>query len=113
MYKDLKVWQKSYDFTLSIYKLTSTFPKEELYGLTSQMRRSAASIPANIAEGSMRQSTPDYKRFLLIARGSMAEMEVWLRLAYDLTYMPKNHFTDLYHRCEEIGKMLSGLHKSL
>ena len=113
MYKDLIVWQKAYDFVLEIYKTTQSFPVEERYSLTSQMRRAASSIPANIAEGSMRQSTKEYKRFLLIARGSMAEMEVWLKLAHDLEYMPKAQYIELDRHCEEIGKLLNGLHRSL
>lgn len=113
MYEDLIAWKKSYEFTLAVYKATKNFPREEVYGLIAQMRRAASSIPANIAEGSMRQSSKEFQHFLRIARGSMAEMEVWIRLAYDLEYIDKNAYERLSSDCDEIGRLLSGLLKSI
>jgi four helix bundle protein len=85
-FKELKVWVKAHQLTLAVYQATTTFPKEELYGLTSQMRRSAASIPTNIAEGCGRGSDDDFRRFLQIAMGSASELEYQLLLAHDLGY---------------------------
>jgi four helix bundle protein len=113
MYKDLTVWQKSYQLTLDVYRATKGFPKEELFGVTSQIRRAAASIPANIAEGNMRQSPKDYQHFIRIARGSMAEVDVWLNLSFDLKYLDAASYQDLAKQCDEVGRMLNGLMKSL
>jgi four helix bundle protein len=113
LYKELIAWQKAYQFTLNIYKITATFPREELFGLVSQMRRAAASIPANMAEGSMRNSPKEFQQFLYIARGSMAEMEVWIQLSSDLKYIDQKTLNDLSLQCSEVGKLLSGLLKSL
>jgi len=88
-YKDLKVWQKSYQLCLTIYKATKTFPKNEGFGLTSQMRRAALSIPSNIAEGYGRKTTPDYLRPLYIAYGSTCELETQILLSGDLGYLNK------------------------
>ncbi|RJP80622.1 MAG: four helix bundle protein [Candidatus Zixiibacteriota bacterium] len=112
MYRDLIVWKRAFQFTLDIYAVTKTFPREELFGLTSQMRRAAASIPANIAEGSMR-SNKENLHFLQIARGSMAESEVWLELSHKLNYIDDATYKGLYNLCDEIGRLLSGLVKSL
>ena len=113
MYDDLMVWQKSYEFTLSIYKVTKTFPKEETFGITSQIRRAAASIPTNIAEGSMRQTKKEFRQFLYMARGSMSEVEVWLKLSLDLNYFDEKIYKSLRTQCGEVGKLVSGLLKSL
>lgn len=113
MYKELTVWKKSYQLTLDIYNATKGFPKEELFGVTSQIRRAAASIPANIAEGNMRQSPKDYQYFIRIARGSMAEVDVWLNLSHDLKYLDSVAYNNLAQQCDEIGRMLNGLMKSL
>ncbi|HEX6837928.1 MAG TPA: four helix bundle protein, partial [Polyangia bacterium] len=83
-FRDLKVWQRAHELTLAIYRATATFPSEERFGLTSQMRRSAASVPANIAEGRCRGSDADFGRFLRVALGSAAETEYHLILAGDL-----------------------------
>ncbi len=112
-YKDLIAWQKAYEFALYIYDVTKSLPKYELFGLTSQMRRAASSIPANVAEGSMRQSTKDFKKFIRIARGSMAEMEVWIKLSNDLKYLDQQTYKKLSSECDEVGRLLNGLHKSL
>jgi len=113
LYKDLVVWKKAYQFTLDVYNATRGFPKEELFGITSQIRRAASSIPVNIAEGSMRQSGKEFKQFIRIARGSMAEMEVWLKLSHDLHYFDSAAFKNLAGQCDEVGKLLNGLLKSI
>lgn len=95
-YKDLAVWQKSINFTVEIYKLTQTFPKEELYGLTSQIRRAAVSIPSNIAEGNERNSHKEFNQFLHIALGSAAELDTQLLIAKELCAILNNqHSTKL------------------
>jgi four helix bundle protein len=86
-FKDLRVWAKAHELTLLIYKRTRTFPKEEVYGLTSQTRRAASSVGANIAEGCGRRSDGEMKRFLQIARGSASELEYHLLLAKDLSFL--------------------------
>ena len=86
-YKELKVWQRSYQLCLKIYKITKRFPNEEKYGLTSQIRRAAVSVPSNIAEGYGRKTTPEYIRFLYIAYGSNCEMETQILLSGDLGYI--------------------------
>lgn len=89
---ELTVWQKSHQLTLDIYRLCLSFPKEEMYGLTSQMRRSSASVPTNICEGCGRESNREMKRFLIIASGSCSELEYQILLAKDLQYLSENHF---------------------
>ena len=108
---NLEAWQKALALVKSIYTTTSTFPKSELYGLTSQMRRAAVSIPSNIAEGAARESTPEFLRFLYIARGSLAELETQILIANDLGYLE-----DPAPILEELGQVsapLSGLIRSL
>ena len=111
-YKDLKVWQKSIDLTLLVYKATSAFPKEEMFGLTSQLRRASVSIASNIAEGQSR-GTQDFKRFLTISQGSLSEVETQLLIARKLEYFKEEPYLELVDACAEIGRMLNGLHKSL
>jgi four helix bundle protein len=86
-YKDLIVWQKAMDLTEMVYQATKAFPREELYGLTNQVRRAAVSIPSNIAEGQARQSTAEFRNFLSLARGSLAEVETQLMIAQRLGYL--------------------------
>ncbi|MDZ7315243.1 MAG: four helix bundle protein [candidate division KSB1 bacterium] len=112
-YRELIVWQKSVALAKRIYLSTSQLPKEETYGMQSQMRRAAVSIPANIAEGQARQSTGEFLQFLGIARGSLAELETLLILCEALNLLDKPNVTALLSDCEEIGKLLSGLIKSL
>ena len=112
-YKELKVWQKSYQFCLDIYKLTKGFSKEERYGLTSQIRRSAVSVPSNIAEGYGRKSTPEYLRFLYIAYGSTCELETQVLLSGDLGYIKKNMYHSLHEDIGEIERILKSLINSL
>lgn len=108
-YHRLDVWQKSHDLTLEIYRQTAVFPKEELYGLTSQIRRAAVSIPANIAEGCGRDGEPELARFLQIAMGSVSELSYELELARDLGYLAPDPYIPLQERLNEIGKMLNVL----
>lgn len=108
-FKDLKVWHKAHSVTLSVYELMRQFPKEELYGLTSQLRRSAASVGANIAEGCGRRSDGEICRFLQIARGSASELEYHLLLARDLHLLEDERFHDLEHQADEIQRMLTAL----
>jgi four helix bundle protein len=106
-FKNLKVWTKAHDLTLVVYQKTRCFPKEEMYGLTSQMRRSAASVGANIAEGCGRRSDGEMRRFLQIARGSAGELEYHLLLAKDLRFLQEADFADLEARVLEIQRMLA------
>jgi four helix bundle protein len=108
-FKDLKVWQKAHQMTLDTYRVTAGFPKEEMYGLTSQVRRAAGSIGANIAEGCGRRSDGDMCRFLQIARGSAAEAEYHFRLARDLHFLDEKHFRMLTHQADELQRMLTAL----
>src|SRR6476469_6697626 len=108
-YKDLKVWTKAHAFTLKIYEVTQMFPKEELYSLTNQIRRAASSIPANIAEGCGKRTSPDFQRFLNISLGSTNEAEYFLILSHDLKYITKPSFIELSILINEIKAMLIGL----
>ena|SRR5947209_4861225 len=108
-FKELIVWQKVHAFTLAIYAATRVFPKEELYGITSQLRRSAASIGANIAEGCGRRSDGEMCRFLNIAYGSATEVEYHLLLAHDLRILETDVYRQLDHEIGEIQRMLTSL----
>src|SRR5208337_4428198 len=108
-FRDLEVWRKAHNATLAIYRATATFPKEELYGLTSQMRRCPASIPANIAEGCGRRGNGEFHRFLTIAMGSASELEYHLLLSYDLGFLGQENFGALTSQVQEIKKMLASL----
>ena len=112
-YKDLIVYQKGYKLSLEIYQATQNYPKEEIYGLTSQMRRSAVSIPCNIAEGYRRGHRKEYIQFLYMAQGSCGELETLMSLSYDLGMLDRNTFEKLYPMQEEISKLLRGLITSL
>jgi len=108
-FRDLIVWQRSIILVGNVYKYTKNFPAEELYGLTSQIRRSAVSIPSNIAEGYGRKSTGDYCRFLQYATGSLYELDTQLEISYNLNYFAKESFIYFSQECTEIGKMLNSL----
>jgi four helix bundle protein len=109
-FKDLIVWQRAHQFVLSTYQISDNFPKKELYGLTSQFRRAAVSVPANIAEGFKKKGRPDKGRFMNIAQGSLEECRYYLILAQDLGYMDKN---DLTHQLEEVSKLLDAYSRSI
>jgi four helix bundle protein len=108
-FKNLKVWSKAHQLTLQVYRVTRSFPKEELFGLVSQMRRSASSVGANIAEGVGRKSDGELTRFLLIARGSATELEYHLLLAHDLNFLQQDSFDELNHLSDEVQRMLTAL----
>jgi four helix bundle protein len=112
-FRKQKVWQKSHQLTLEIYKVTIDFPRDELYGLTSQIRRSCASIPANIAEGCGRNSDADFSRFLQIAMGSAAELEYHLVLSHDLGLLNDFNYESLSIKTIEIKQMLASFIKKL
>jgi four helix bundle protein len=112
MYEDtskLIVWQKSHKLVLKIYEITKDFPKDELFGLTSQIRRASVSVPSNIVEGKARGSYKEYKRFLLMARGSLEEVKYQLLLAKDLYYIEESKYESILKIADEVGKMLNGL----
>jgi len=112
-YKELNVWQKSYELCLKIYQITAKFPNEERYGLTSQIRRSAVSIPSNIAEGYGRKTTLDYIRMLYISYGSVCELETQILLTGDLGFIDKGELDTAKKDIAEIERMLKALIKSL
>lgn len=112
-HENLKIWEKSFQLALKVYKHTKQFPKEELYGLTSQLRRAAMSIPANIAEGASRNSKKEFQQFLYIARGSLAELETFLRLAKELSYLQEIFYADLRTEAEEVARMLNAFLSSM
>jgi len=109
-FMDLIVWQKSHQFVLKIYKHTESFPKHELYGLVSQMRRASVSIPANIAEGFRKRTPADKARFLNIAQGSLEEVRYYLILAEDLEYMESSK---MYNFLSEVSKLLEAYRNSI
>ncbi|MBE7447079.1 MAG: four helix bundle protein [Planctomycetia bacterium] len=112
-YRDLIVWQKSIALTKKIYAFTQRFPKEEIYGLTSQMRRAAVSIACNIAEGQARNSTGEFIQFLGISKGSLAELETLLLLSKEMNFLTVENYLTLSNDCAEINKLLTALIKSL
>ncbi len=112
-FRKIQVWEKSHKLTLQLYKITSSFPKDELYGLTSQIRRAAASIPANIAEGCGRNTQTELARFFHIAGGSASELEYHLILAHDLGYIDSEIYPELNTSINEIKRMLNGFEKTV
>ena len=109
----LDVWGKAHQMTLRVYQATQEFPQKERYRLTDQLCRSASSIPANVAEGSGRNTLKEYMQFLYVARGSIAETKYHLILSKDLGYLSSDRFSELVEGYNEVGKMLNGLIKSL
>jgi four helix bundle protein len=112
-FRDLKVWHLSMDLTMLVYALTSEFPKHEVYGLSSQMRRAAVSIASNLAEGSSRSSKKDFRQFVTIARGSNCELQTQLMITARLGYANPEAIGDAEHLCHEVARMLSGLSRFL
>ena len=108
-YADLKVWQRSHALVLEVYRLTSTFPGDERFGLTSQLRRAASSVPSNIAEGSKRAHRKDYARFLNIAEGSAAELEYFVILARDLGFLERERSVGVLAEIDELARMIYAL----
>jgi len=112
-YRQLIAWQKSMRLVGSVYELSKRFPKEEVYGLTSQVRRAAVSVPSNIAEGQGRDSTREFLHHLSIAYGSLMEVETQVLIAEDLGYLEKQEVMDFLERSAEMGRIVNGLMKSL
>jgi len=112
-YRDLDVWKLGMQLARDIYKATAQFPKQEQYGITSQIQRAAVSVPSNIAEGSSRRSTREFIRFVNIASGSVAEVETQLTLACDFGFLPEVILKQLLNDADVISKMLYGLQRSL
>lgn len=108
-FQNLHVWRKAHSLTLEIYKVTSVFPKQEIYGITSQMRRCAASIAANIAEGCGKRGNAEFQRFLGIAAGSASELEYHILLAHDLKYIDQSTYEALNRNVIEVKRMLASL----
>ncbi|GIK61623.1 MAG: four helix bundle protein [Ignavibacteriota bacterium] len=112
-FRKLKVWEKAHAITLKIYKVTEKYPREELYGLTSQIRRACVSIPTNIAEGCVRSSDADFSRFLYIALGSTSELEYLILLSMDLKFINAELHIELNNEINEIKKMLISMIQKL
>lgn len=112
-FEKLDIWKKSVDFASDIYRTTESFPSKEQFGLTSQMRRSAVSIAANIAEGSTRGSSKEFSRYIEIAFGSLCEVIAEIHIASDRSYISKDELNNIYNQSEELGKMLSKFRASL
>jgi four helix bundle protein len=112
-YTELIVWQKAMAVVTDIYKASENFPQRELYGLSSQLRRAAVSIPSNIAEGQGRRSTKEFKHFLSNAQGSLCEVETQVRIAGNLGYLAAGAVDELLTKAAEIGRILHGLQASL
>jgi four helix bundle protein len=112
-FQELIVWQKAMDLVEAVYKSSREFPREEVYGLTSQVRRAAVSIPSNIAEGQGRRTTLDFLRHLSIAYGSLCEVETQILIAMRLKYVAETRVNDLMNLAGEVGRLLNGLMNSL
>jgi four helix bundle protein len=112
-YRDLVVWRKAVDLVEQVYRSTSEFPRQELYALTTQMRRAAISIPSNIAEGQGRQTTKDFLHFLAIARGSSRELETQCIIAQRLGYTNQSQTSEVLARTEETDRLIGGLSRAL
>lgn len=112
-YRDLQIWQEGIALAKLCYATTQRFPKEEGFGLTSQIRRAAASIPANIAEGNGRENTGEYIRFLRVAQGSLKELETHLILSHEVGILPEQVLTPLLAKTDQIGRMLRSLIRKL
>jgi len=112
-FHELQVWQKAHQVTLAIYRVTAPFPREELFGLTSQLRRACSSIPANLAEGCGRTGDAEFSRFCSIAMGSASELEYHLLLGKDLGHIKPKDYQELSHRTIEVKKMLTALIQKL
>lgn len=112
-YKKLKVWQEAHKLALLVYKIIKKFPKFEYFGLVSQIRRAVISIPANIVEGHTRKSSKEFIRFLIVANGSLVEVEYYFELALELEYIDKKDYGDFEKQRRIVGGLLNGLIKSL
>lgn len=112
-YRDLVVWQKAMDLVEMVYRVTQPFPKEEVYGVTAQVRRAAVSVPSNIAEGQGRLSDQEFRRFLLISHGSLRELETQILISARLGYMNESSKCEVLASAAEVGRLTNGLLKTL
>ena len=112
-YRDLLVWQKSMALAKRVYLLTANFPSEEKFGLISQMRRAAVSIPSNIAEGQTRRSTAEFVQFISVAEGSLSELDTQLQLSVELGFSNASRVQDVFEAISELKRMLNGLRRTL
>jgi four helix bundle protein len=112
-FRELKVWQKAHQLTLAVYQLTASFPREELYGLSSQLRRAGSSIAANLAEGCGRNGDAELARFCSMAMGSASELEYHLLLARDLNLIPAKNYEELHQQTTELKRMLTAFMQKL
>ena len=112
-FTELKAWKRGHELALRVYKLTAGFPKDERYGLVSQLRRAAASVPTNVAEGSKRRGGHEYARFLNVAEGSLVEVEYLLVLSRDLGYVKSPIVDPLFGAAAEVGRLLHGLREAV
>jgi len=112
-FKDLRAWQESMNLVEMVYLATKEFPKEEIYGLTNQIRRAAVSVPSNIAEGNGRSSGKEYVHFLLIANGSLKELETQMLISEKVGYLHKEKLEEITKQLNSVGRLLTGLRKSL
>jgi len=112
-YRDLEVWKQGMELVEECYKLTTGFPRSELFGLTTQIRRAAVSIPANVAEGQCRRETKPYRHHVSIAIGSHGELETYFELSVRLGFLSRSDYSRVMKRCDSVGRLLSGLHRAL
>ena len=112
-FRDLDIWKKSIELVKDVNMITNAFPKSEIYNLVNQIRRSAVSVPSNISEGQIRQHTREFKQFLYISLGSLAELETQLIIAFELNYFGSKDFNNLEIKIHELGRMIRGLIKKL
>jgi four helix bundle protein len=112
-YRDLSVWKRAHQLAVTVYRTTAAFPVSERYGLTTQIRRASVSVISNIVEGSARHGDRENVRFLRMAHGSVCEMQCQLLLSHDLEFLPTNRWKALDEDCQQLGKMLNGLMRSL
>lgn len=110
-FKDLLVWQKAHQLVLKVYAVTKKFPKEEIYGLTNQIRRSSYSVPSNLAEGYKKKTIPNRLHYINIAEGSLEETKYHLILSRDLEYLVESKYSELMNDAEEVGRLLNGYEK--
>lgn len=108
-HKDLEIWKRSVDFVTFIYEMTKSFPKEEIYGLTNQLRRAAVSIPSNISEGAARKHSKEFIQFLYVALGSIAELETQIIISENLKYLNKDRSMNIQNELTELRRMILGL----
>ena len=112
-HRDLVAWQKAMDLVVAVYHASKSFPRDELYGLTNQLRRAAVSVPANVAEGQGRRSKSEFRQFLGNARGSLLELDTHLELALRLGYLQPDKHAELRQQLQEVGRIINGLLRSL